>query len=334
MESAIKVKHRGRYKAIIHRGDGVPVRESAWSKNLILNGGFNAMLVNNTVSVWMVAGAGSTSVLPTDGLLASYLGKANTNVSQVTVLNSTPDGEGYVTMQTTYRYQFAPGSLGGGNVNVSEAGMAMSSNQSAVNSSTALLSRGLLVDDMGDPTTVSVNNDEEYLEILWEHTAYFEAETTGIVNLTIDGVPTDHTVTVRPANFVRPQNIGWPNPGANIVFGMAGISFGGSNNQQTQSALYAGALGALTAFPSGYPGVSGRPTSVTMNSYVADSFERTFKMTWSTTLGNVGGGASAIVVQTNSFAYNAFQLGISPKLMKTDEKQLDLQFSYSLANKT
>ena len=204
----VACRQEGRYKAAVHTGhkydmagniyqEGTVLRESEWSDNLITLTGFQRMLeANRQVRVRAVAGIGNTDPEESDTTLKIYRGFSSEFVSMTRTVNATPDVDGYVTVKFTFRFTFNPGSLGSGVINVAEAGMV-----EYVTTPTAMspvLSRGLLVDNAGNPTTVSYDATNEYLDMYWEFTHYIPAEVTGTVSITVDGVPTNYNYVCRP----------------------------------------------------------------------------------------------------------------------------------------
>lgn len=336
----------GQYQAKVHTGhkfndlgelieEGSVLRESGKGKNLLLNSGFNFMGNNSYINITAVAGTGNTPVLPTDTTLASFRGYTTNLVSLTKTPNSTPDANGYVTWKLVYRFTFNPGSLGSTNINITEAGMATIGNPV---SSTPLLSRGLLVDGSGNPTTVSLNAATEYLDLYWTVVFYIKAETTNTTTISVDGVDTIFSTTVRPVNFLNART-----PASWMSMSGTGFpTFGGGLNSQPISAFgscraLSGPLGALTGLPTGnYDNPSNASLAITL-AYTNGNFYRDFTLRWLPTNGNVSGGVGAVTVLLSSSSdsgsgYFGFQVSYSPALPKISTKQLDLTYRFSIAN--
>lgn len=317
--------------------EGQVLRESGKGKNLILNSGFNFMGNNNYLSITAVAGTGNTPVLPTDTTLASFKGYTNTLVSLTKTPNSTPNVDGYVTWTLVYRFTFPPGSLGSTSINITEAGMATVGNPIY---STQLLSRGLLVDGSGNPTAVALNAATEYLDLYWTVVFYIKAETTNTTTISVDGVDTIFTTTVRPVDFLNTAAVTpWM-----TVSGQSFPAFGGvlrvysGGNTMSSSRALSGPLGTLTGFPTGnYADPSNASTSITAP-YTNGNFYRDFTLRWLPSNGNVAGGVGAVTALLASGhsggVFFSFQIGYSPVLAKVNTKQLDLSFRFSIANKS
>lgn len=343
--NSIPVRVTGRYRAVVHTGHefdkfgnitkyGDVLRETPFGKNKITLTGFSNILQGLGNSMVMVCGAGNTAPAETDSTLVSYLGKTNTLASQVATRSTVPDVNNEVWWRTTYRCTFGPGSLGGGSVNVAEAGITLNVGFGSVTSSTLVSSRGLLVDGVGAPTTVSVNNAVEYLDIIWEYTEWVVASVTGSVNLTIDGVVTSFNYEVRPYRF---DNLGgsfnyggWANVEALTMPGYAPNASKGGYAAPYATGAYAGPLGAITGDPLGGPSTADIPSAMPSDAYVPNSKQRTFRTTWLPLEANISGGIG--VVKPN-LGHSEWQVSFTPKIAKINTKQLDLYWTYAMANR-
>ncbi len=339
----VAIHSRGRYRAIVHTGHkydkfgnivefGKTLRETPFGKNIITYTGFSQILQNQSGNLVMVLGSGNTTPAIGNTTLVSYLGKSATLASQSTTRNTTPDVNNEVWWRTTYRVTFGPGSLGGGSVNVAEAGIVANVGLGSVTSSSPVLSRGLLVDNVGSPTTVSVNNAVEYLDVIWEYTEWLKASDTGSVDLTIDGVVTTFSYEVRPYYF---DNVGgsfnyggWSDAGSLTLPGFS-IYGSGTYTNPWLSNVFAGPLVAITGDGLGGGTYSNIPI-ITTDAYVPNSLERTLKMTWLPIYGNISGGIGVFRVH---LGHTCWQVSFSPKIAKVSTKQLDMFWSFSMANR-
>jgi hypothetical protein len=346
IEKPIHVRSRGRFRAVVHTGHecdqfgnitkhGLILRETPFGNNKITNTGFSKLLSNTFSAMVMVAGAGNTAPDEDDTSLVSYLGKSNTVATWTTTRNTVPDGNNEVWWRVTARVTFAPSSMGGGAVNVAEAGITTGVAVGSVNSSTPVSARGLLVDGSDLPTTVSVDNAVEYLDIIWEYTEWVDASVTGVVSLDIDGVPTDFDYEVRPYYFDNTGGsfnyAGWAPPGSMSLPGFAPIANKSGYPRQYAIAAFAGPIGAITGNVLGASAVIDIPTAVSVDAYVANSKQRTFRTTWLPTEANIAGGGIGAIKMTLGHAN--FQVGFSPKIAKINTKQLDLYWTYAMANR-
>lgn len=337
------VRVTGRFKAVVHTGHkfdefgnivefGEALRETPFGRNTITYTGFSKILQSQGGSLVMVAGAGNTTPAITDTTLVSYLGKSATLATQATTRNTTPDINDEVWWRTTYRITFAPGSLGGGSVNVAEAGISTNVSLGDVTSSTPLVARGLLVDGGGSPTTVSVNNAVEYLDIIWEYTEWLKASATGTVSLTIDGTPTIFDYEVRPYYFDNTGGSfnygGWSNAGSLSIPGFSIYSSGTYTNPWLSN-VFSGPLVAITGNGLG-DGTSSDIPIVSTDAYVTNSLERTLKHTWLPAYANISGGIGVFRVH---LGHTCWQVSFDPKIAKINTKQLDMFWKFTMANR-
>jgi len=333
---------RGRFRAEVHTGHfyengklvrlADPIRQTSFGKNVITLSGI-AKLLNDDVPIKMQAGDDNTTPAESDTQLGNLLGSTTTHVSTNTNRNTTPDGDGNVTWTATYRYTFNPGALGSVPVNVAEAGVRSNDIDNV------LVSHGLLVDDTDTPTTVSVDPTFEYLDLIWELTFYVPASVTGTSTFSILGVDTSTDWEVRPAFFGNTGGSynfkGWADASAGLVPGFSiiwtSLTYDGTN-AATQVRSTNG-LGALTSSPANDSGLTNAqrvPTSAIRNAYVTDSKERTMKLVWLPDRANIPGGIQSVLVNC---VFSQWQISYSPKLSKTSDYQLNLEFKLTLHNK-
>lgn len=339
------IRVTGRFKAVVHTGHkfdefgnivefGEILRETPFGRNTITYTGFSKILQNQGTSLVMVAGAGNTTPAITDTTLVSYLGKSATLATQATTRNTTPDINDEVWWRTTYRITFAPGSLGGGSVNVAEAGISTNVSLGSVTSSTPLVARGLLVDGGGSPTTVSVNNAVEYLDIIWEYTEWLKASATGTVSLTIDGTPTMFDYEVRPYYFDNTSGGfnygGWKDATGLTIPGYSPLRSTGGYGLSYSIQAFPGPLVAITGNTLSPTNSAYVPTNVSSDAYVSNSCERTLKCTWLPSEANISGGIG--VVRMN-LGHTNWQISFDAKIAKINTKQLDLFWKFTMANR-
>lgn len=342
------VQSTGRFRAVVHTGHvcdelgnilrhGVILRETPFGRNKITLKGFEEILKGDVVFA-MVAGSGNAAPSEANTTLGAYKGKTNTHVSTVTTRSTTVDGDGYVWWRTTYRVTFNPGSLGMDPVNIAEAGIILQSDYSGADASTPVLARGLLVNDVGSPTTVALNAAIEYLDLIWEYTEYVKASVTGTTNHTIFGDVIAEDWEVRPAFFENTggsyNGKGWKNAPSLVVPGYYPVvaTYGDWEDAPTQARSTNG-LGALNSAPLNDSGVAFGLR--TCNAHVADDYvsaskQRTSTATWLPTRANITGGIQSFIVNCG---HTQWQVSYDPKFDKTDDDQLDLNFTLSMANK-
>lgn len=351
-EHKLQIGCTGRFRAAVHTGhtfdaegnlvkEGEVLRETPFGRNKLTVKFFDDML--NLVTVGQsnlvgcfVAGLGNTLPSETDTVLTAYAGKCTQHVGITTTYSDTPDANGMVYVRSVFRATFNPGAFGAsGSVNIAEGGITAST-QYSTTSATPLYAHGLLVDSAGNPTTVSVNNATEYLDLFWEYTKYFKVEDTGTVSITIDGVETDHDWIMRLCNWRKMSsdaNYWWPDDGftSNSITLYPPIRPGTNNDNPTGAGtgLCSGPIGAFTAYPTKVDGIFQTGLTIAAQPKMV-SKQRTWKFIWITTGGNVSGGAG--VLQIGGNYCGAWQIQYTPKLDKTENKQLDLYVTAYMGN--
>src|SRR5690606_33028436 len=175
-----------------------------------------------------------------------------------------------------------------------------------------LFSRALILDDEGNPTTITVLEDE-FLDVSYEFRVYPpESDVMGQVN--IGGVDRD---TVRRAALVTNTSV-WAPPGNGD---QGGISPTPGTIPTRSARAYNGALGDVTGVPSGT--FSDR-SAVNPDAYTEDTFYREALVTWGLNAGNLSGGISAIrfALGTGSTTsgLGAMQISFDPPIAKTNQE--------------
>jgi hypothetical protein len=212
----------GRFKLRAMKGDFV-MRESAWCPNIIVNGAFDYWFQNiaDIGITGFVAGAGTATPQPTDTALQSYLG-AGGSIQESWVTTNTTVSPRSITVGVRIRAN--EGAVVG---NVAEIALCRGTGLTP-NNSTPIFNRARVVDEMGNPTTVTVLSDE-FLEVIYEITLYAIDGATGTLTINIDGTPTDFDYEIRPISMKSAWwNIG-TSAGGYVRFNPSGLlSFGTS----------------------------------------------------------------------------------------------------------
>lgn len=301
----------GRFKLEAERPDGQRRLLADWFPNLITNAGLNRI---GASAGWLTAcavGTGSTVPDFTDTTLVSQV--ASTTSVQTSSRSAQSDPPYYGSITKTYR--FAQGVAAG---NLAEVGIGWSG--SPLN----LFSRALILDDEGNPTTITVLEDE-FLDVSYEFRVYPpESDVMGQVN--IGGVDRD---TVRRAAQVTTTSTWAPSNDGD----RGGISTETISNKAASA--YNGALGDVTGEPAGS---SSARSSVSNNSYANDTFYREATVTWGLNAGNLSGGISAIRFALGAgglvSGLGAMQISFDPPIAKTDQEILALVLRHTWARKT
>lgn len=300
----------GRYKLAVRHADGSLKYETGWFDNLITDAGLNYIGDNTSWLSECRVGSGTSAPANSDTALASLVAVTTNTISSVDAAQSTSPYYGSLT--NTYR--FAEGAAAG---NISEVGIGP-----PTSSTGPLFSRALVTDGSGNATTVTVLSDE-LLDVTYELRTI--PPTSDVVTTVVDSGPagTSHTVTVRAANVTSKND--WA-----IQTSSGGVmDFAGGFNVY---AVYDGALGAVTAEPSGNFDFLGGETPVT-DAYSNNSLERTAKLSLPPDEGNLAAGIAAIRIRTDKAQGGKWQIGFDPAIPKTNEDSLkfDLVLSWDRA---
>lgn len=327
----------GRYWAVAHDGEGNILRRTHPGPNKLTKKFFNDLMNGAAYYVAPVVGAGNTAATESDVTLESYLGVANSTevVADSYQYTDTPDVDGLLWMKQTYVAHYLPMRLGGSPVNVSEAGLSSDSINSTTNT-TPLYSRGLLVDAVGDPTSISYDAANEYLDVYWELTWWVPVEVSGTVTLNILGTNTVHNYVVRPSNWRQltdVANYNWCMPSADVngvFFARFGFNVESSGYESISDTYAAsGPLGAFTDFPSA---TDGRfyATDYLIQAFTTDK-QRDWEIQFGPAAGNVSGGIGAIHV--GSGGSGTWQISLSPKIDKNATRNFNFTVRCVMGNK-
>lgn len=331
-----------RYWAVVHDGKGNILRRTHPGPNKLTKKFFNNLMNGAATSGAPVVGAGNTAATESDVTLQSYLGKANSVeiVAGSYQYTDTPDVNGYVWMKKTYVAHYLPTRLGSSPVNVSEAGVSSDSIISTTNT-TPLYSRGLLVDAVGAPTSISYDAANEYLDVYWELTWWVPVEVSGTVTLNILGTNIVHNYVVRPSNWrqlASVSNSNWLMPDVNVNgFSFYNFRFNvGSSGNSNISDTYAasGPLGAFTGFPTA---TGGRfyASATPIQAFTTDK-QRDWEIQFAPGAGNVSGGIGALHVGSfagGNLAGASWQISLSPKIDKTSTRNFNFIVRCVMGNK-
>lgn len=180
---------------------GELLEETPWCSNLIVNDGIDFMFGRGHGNPAVGAAVGTSSATPTagdTGLVALLAKSSNLQESPATVFQTTTLP--YYAKRWG-RFRFNTGTVTG---NLAEVGMY------SHYASTLLVSRALIVDAAGNPTTLTLAADE-FLDVVWEFYVVPLASKTGTFNMFIDGVSTAFSYEIRPIGM-SPSG-GWSNVG-------------------------------------------------------------------------------------------------------------------------
>jgi hypothetical protein len=198
-------------------------------------------------------------------------------------------------------YRFAQGAAAG---NLSEVGVGWSS--------AGLWSRALILDGVGNPTTITVLADE-FLDVVYRLRTYPPLVDV-ISEVVIDGITT--TVTARASQVTA--SAGWTSSTS-----VAGFQGGGDTTASaSRHIVYSGNIGAITGQPSG---TSAQGPGAGNAAYSSGSLLRDYTLTWGITQGNVGGvGALFTTMGTTGQGLGRMQYRFQPSIAKDSTKTMVL----------
>jgi hypothetical protein len=267
---------------------------TGWFNNLITNTGLDRIGQGTYLDR---CGVGASSQAPafTDTALIAQVGPFTSTVENTTTGASSETVEGVAHYYGFFRrrWRFAAGSVAG---NLSEV---------ATGWSGGIFSRALIRDEGGNPTTITVLEDE-FLDVTYELRAYAPLADIPF-SVVADGVT--YTGVARAANVT---SSGWAPDAQN------GAVFGGA----TGAVTFSGEIGPITGSPTA--SISSA-TSVSPAAYMAGSYQRTCTATWS-----LNQGATPVAsMQLSGTHMGIYQFSFAPEIPKTSTKILTCNFTLS-----
>lgn len=221
---------QGRFQLKVYKADGTLKTDTGWFNNLVLDQGLNIMATNSWFN-GVAVGTGNSEPIASQVKLDAESARTNKSVA-----GSTEKGALLITGTTDYyhwhrsAYRFAAGVFK--NVNLAEVGITSQAG--------TLWNRALLKDTEGNPTTITVLEDE-YLDVIVEFRVYCkDEEITG----TIDMVNKKGVLIRKVGYKVKPADINKQHP-VTVSIGTSGrYDFG-------YAQAYDGTIGVSTGRPNG-----------------------------------------------------------------------------------
>mgnify|MGYP000097226180 CR=1 FL=1 len=286
----------GLFRLRVHK-PGIGTRiDTGWFPNLITKNGLNEYPVAANIYNKFFVGSGSTAPNENDTSLEQLVAETNDFGGDVTGAQSEPPYYSY--FQRTRRFQ--AGEAAG---NLAEVGVGDAANN--------LFSRALILDENGDPTTITVLADE-VLDVSYEIRLYPPTDDL-LKEVTISGQLHD---TITRASRVTSSSFWAP--------------FGDFDNSVSYNQAYSGDIQDITSRPAG----SGyHSSSVAFQAYSADSFERVNAVTWGLNNGNVGASGIRSIMWNERNANGSYQTQYEPRILKDDTKVLTLNFKTAWARR-
>lgn len=258
-----------------------------WFPNLITNGGLDQIGSSSNWLSGCYVGSGNTAPVDSNTALAALIG-STTDLAGTTasVLATTPY---YGSRVNTYL--FGPGVATG---TLAEIGVGASA--------TALFSRALILDGMGNPTTVTVGAGES-LTAFYEFRNYPPlSDVTGSV--TINSVVYDYTL--------RAANVG------TSIWEPASL---GDQDGPSLLTVYSGVIGAITGQPTGS---SAAESSGADPAYTPGQYLNTRSSVFESGVGNFAIQSMVATCGQTNGSMGQLQIGLSPALTKSNANVLTL----------
>lgn len=320
---SVKIKTRAQmvYQLVAVRrdrdGNEVSRRESVEIPNVFTDYGIENIFgapgtIGSASQIVAVVGTGSSQPSVTDTFLDNYLaGKSAPGASATRAFVDNEDGTGYV--QIAFTANFAVGEATG---NISEVGATQGTSGDI--STRPIISRALVLDGNGNPTTFEVLEDEELQLILFFRNHIEYTDNISVVN--VNG--SDYTVTLRPCALGGNLNNYWNFPGSfhldtssRAIWG-TGINLADPTSGSTPDGTGAGSGGANLA-----QGAQGG-----VNPYVPNSKQRSAWIRVPTGAARDMAGAYMIT------PLGTWQVGFSPSIPKTGLERFTLTVMFSMDN--
>ena len=292
----IKFGLAGRYKIIRRTPELDVIEESPWFNNIITNQGLDYIGENSFLSRCRV-GSGSATPLATDTALQSSVAATAIIVDGTdTYSSSSPYWSAAI---RTWR--FAVGDAAG---NLSEVGIF------ATDDANSCGSRALILDEFGDPTTITVLSNE-ILDVTYEARTYMlEDDITGSATIGEDS----YDWTLRGALAAGGGQYGLFLSGASSPGGLTPCS---------------GNIDTVTGEPTGKGSYT---ASGVVNSYSTGTYKRSQVFTFGLEYNNFDWQSLFLqTVQTLGFTGPTFQIQLDPVLEKTNTKVVTLLLEVSWA---
>lgn len=283
MKIPIPIELTGEYRLQCVRPDGTVRHDTGWFPNLIVAGGLEAMATQDWDRVQL--GSGGTTPSPSDTGLESPVGQVGTRQPGTDVRReaSAPHyvARGAWTMQVpSYEGELR------------EVGLLASDN--------TLVSRALILDGEGFPTTVEALSDDTLL-VTYQIRQHVPTSFSEVTVTDAGQAATQHAVLISAASA---SSTDWCMDGKNLSSGTPTVR------------AWDGPLGGIEQLPSG---TSMSASSTSRNGYPGGV---SAQAEWDYNYGNYPGGIESISVEDNTYR---FQLEFDPPIMKTDRDILTFE---------
>lgn len=309
---------------------------TGWFHNLITNTGLENYGVLTGINWGRGCRVGSGSATPafTDTNLQSIIATTVDRLAGATHSRNLAASPAYVEKVVTYR--FAVGVAAGVLAEVGIVGATSDGSGAggALNAATPCGTRALILDGGGSPTTVTVLSDE-ILDVTCRQRLYMPGDVTGTITPT-GGVAGPIDYVIRPCEVDQDpatNDGGWGGSATAYGWEFTHRESGGYG----ENGPYVGAssaIGATTGEPAGTK-ISGSPGTYSTLAYVAASHYRDVKQTYGLGTALTGiNNASGIGAYMICYNCCSFQIGFTPRMVKTQEMLFDITFRLAWARYT
>jgi hypothetical protein len=303
----VNARLQGDYNVVIKRGDG-KTEETGWFKNLILNQGLDRLGSTGQVISYGQVGSGTNAPAITDTQLQTYVASSE---AQFVASSATNSGSPDYYAELTWAFRFPQGSVV---AIISEVGVGWDNSAGA-----NLFSRALILDGLGNPTTLSVTAEDELF--VYYRLRIYPPLTDVTGSLTIGSASYPYTIRLANAN----------NFGVSIFTLSSAETFSGYGYAYTYQA--GATLGSITD-----SGLSGSytnnpsPSSASAPPSSSGVYRRDISYTWGINDGNGPGGFQGILFGVGqSYAPFVFQMYFNDLIPKNNTKQFNLTMRFSWA---
>lgn len=336
MKSNLTIGVKAEYKLIRRKaitdehGNRVPgpvMEESPWTRNLLTLTYFNQAFTTPILAVRGISvGAGTTAAAEGQSALISFIAATTTRMEYQVAFNSTASPR-YV--EKMFRYRFAEGVAAG---NIAEVGM-FTTASTGTTSATVISSRARVVDGLGAPTVVTVLSDE-FLDVIWRCRWYVPEDVTGSCNISIDGTPTPFTWTLRAIGLASGGNNWW----SAEHIGFCPTSFYVNANGYTSVVSTDSTLRAYdyVGVATGESANGNQLSSTTGDAYTPNSKNRTFRLVWGLTQGNIAFRSiyfrNSINSAGSTYSMGTFQILLNNPITKVGTKTFTAIINMAMDN--
>jgi hypothetical protein len=319
IEIPVQLNLHGRYHVQLIDAATHNVKTTLTFENVITNAGLNAIGdgsytsgLETTGLQFLAVGSGSTTPDITNTTLVNEVTRTSSNGGIASEVGSSASPE-YSFLKVTRVFTTAQA-----NANLTELGF--------VSAGGVLFNRALFKDSLGNPTTIR-KTPSDLLQITYE--------------LRMTGPQTDVTGTfdyspIGSSSFtLRPQGINAANQWNNAIsrIGVWGYAVNNRVARLSTSTFFNIRTGVNN--PSTDGSTTTAPSTITVQSYTNNSFERTVSYVWSTLTGNLASPLSLFVVSpweltgASDQGRYLYQMLFTPGLPKTTTRKLQINLKYS-----